>query len=396
MTSVAAGTLAARRARGAVACTFGVTGVLYGSWAARVPAIRHRLDLSDSELGLVLACIALGSVVAMPLAGAITHRVGSRRMMRVGITVACGANAIIALAPTLWTLALVAVAWGAAHGGTDVAMNAHGIAVERRYGRPILSGLHAAFSIGGLLGAGIGALSVAAGIDVRVHLAATSLLSFAVVSIWTRRLLPSDVDRTAGGGGRIPFVRPPRRLWALGALAFTAMLVEGSAADWSAVYLRDNLRATESAAALAFTGFAIAMTVGRLAGDRVVARFGPRLVVRASGVVGGAGFSIALLLAEPTAGLLGYFCLGAGVAVVVPIVYRASAHIPGLAPSVAMAGVFTTGYFGLIAGPAIVGGIAGLIGLRAALAIIAVLAAGMALLSGAVGDTVIASGAPEK
>ena len=368
-----------KQARGAVTAIFFLNGFIFGAWAARIPAVRDHVGLSDGELGIVLACAAVGSIVAMPIAGGRAARIGSRRATRVAFALVCLAAGVIALAPSLPVLCAVALFYGASMGSLDVSMNAHGVAVERRYGRAILASFHAAFSIGGLAGAALGALSAAVGLDVRVQLALVAAGSAAIGLTWSRRFLGSDAD--AMGRTEPVFVRPPRRLLALGALAFACLLIEGASADWSAVYLRDELGTTAAIAALGFTAFSITMTLGRVFGDRLVDRFGPEAIVRAGGGRAAGGFGLALVAAAPVPAVIGFACLGAGMSGVVPIVFRASGHVPGMAPGVGLAAVSTTGYLGFLIGPPTIGGLAELVGLPAALAVVVLLAAIVALLA---------------
>jgi MFS family permease len=368
-----------RQARGAVTAVFFLNGMIFGSWAARIPAVRDRVGLSDGELGIVLACGAIGSIIAMPIAGGRAARIGSRRATRVALGLMSIAAAVIALASSLPVLCALMFLLGAAMGSCDVTMNAHGVEVERQYGRAILAAFHAAFSIGGLAGGALGALAAAAGLDVRVHLALVGALSGVVGLIWSRRFLGGDAD--AIGHADPIFVRPPRRLLALGGLAFACLLLEGASADWSAVYLRDELGTAAGVAALAFTAFSITMTVGRLFGDRLVDRFGPQNIVRAGGALAAIGFGLGLAIAEPIAGIVGFACLGAGMSGVVPIVFRASGHVPGMAAGVGLAAVSSTGYLGFLVGPPTIGGIAELTGLPTALFVLVALAAIVALLA---------------
>ena len=236
--------------------------------------MRDRVGLSDGELGIVLACAAVGSILALPVAGGRAARIGSRRATRVAFALMCLASGVIALAPTLLALCLLAFFYGASMGSLDVTMNAHGVAVEGRYGRSILASFHAAFSIGGLAGGVIGAVAAGLGVDVRVQLAFVAVVSAAIGLTWSRRFLGGDAD--ALGSSEPIFVRPPRRLLALGALAFACLLIEGASADWSAVYLRDELGTTAAIAAIGFTAFSITMTLGRLFGDRLVDASVPR------------------------------------------------------------------------------------------------------------------------
>ena len=262
-----------KQARGAVTAIFFLNGLVFGEWAARIPAVRDRVGLSDGELGIVLACAAIGSILAMPIAGGRAARIGSRRATRVAFALMCLASGVIALAPSLAVLCALAFFYGASMGSLDVTMNAHGVAVERRYGRSILASFHAAFSIGGLAGGMIGALAAAVDLDVRVQLAIVAVASAAIGLTWSRRFLGADAD--AMGRTEPVFVRPPRRLLALGALAFACLLIEGASADWSAVYLRDELGTTAAIAAIGFTSFSITMTA------RARLRRSPRRSLRA-------------------------------------------------------------------------------------------------------------------
>jgi MFS family permease len=369
-----------RRARGAVTAIFLLNGLVYGSWAARIPAIRDRLDLSDGELGIALACIPIGSIIAMPLAGALAARAGSRRATRAAFALMCAITAVVALAPSLVALGALLLVFGIGMGSLDVAMNVHGVTVERAYGKPIFSGFHAAFSFGGLAGAALGALAARADVDVRVHLALVGGLCAAVGLTWSRRFLPGSADAVAEHDPI--FVKPPRKVWALGALAFACLLIEGASADWSGVYIRDELGATAAYAALGFTAFSVTMTLGRLIGDGLVARIGSVRLVRFGGAIAGVGFGLALAVQAPPEALFGFACLGAGMSSVIPIVFRAAGHVPGIASSVSLSAVSSIGYLGFVAGPPAIGGIAELVGLPNSLVILVGLAALVALLAG--------------
>jgi MFS family permease len=368
-----------RQARGAVTAVFFLNGLVFGSWAARIPAVRDHVGLSDGELGIALACGAIGSIIALPIAGGRAARIGSRRATRVALALLCAITAVVALAPSLPALCALMLGFGAAMGALDVSMNAHGVAVERSYGRAILASFHAAFSLGGLAGGALGALAAAAGLDVRAHLAIVAAATAAVGMTWSRRFLGSDAD--AIGHADPVFVRPPRRLLALGALAFACLLIEGASADWSGVYLRDELGTTAAIAALGFTAFSVTMTAGRLVGDRLVDRFGPQTIVRGGGAIAAAGFGLALLASHPAAAIGGFACLGAGMSGVVPIVFRASGHVRGMPAGIGLAAVSSTGYLGFLVGPPTIGGIAELVGLPSALIVLVVLASIVALLA---------------
>ena len=360
-----------RAARGAVTAVFFLNGFLFGSLVARMPAIRDHAGVTNGELGLALACVAVGAVVAMPIAGALAARHGSRGATRGALALACLALLPPVLAPSLPALAAAFLVMGVAMGSLDVTMNAHGVAVERRYRRPILSGFHAAFSFGGLAGAATAATAAAAAFDLQLHVALVAAACLVVGLGWSRRFLPGSED--ASGAEHPMLARPPRRLWALGAVAFSCLLVEGAAADWSAIYVRDELDTGAGTAASAFVAFSLTMAVGRLLGDRLVERFGPVALLRGGGVLAAVGFGTGLAAGAVPAALVGFAALGAGMAAVIPVVFRAASSTPGIAPGMALAAVSSTGYLGFVAGPAIIGSLAEGIGLPAALVLLVVL-----------------------
>lgn len=373
-------------ARAALTVVFGINGLLYGVWAARLPAIGDRLDLSAGEIGIALGFIAAGALVAMPLAGRAASRFGSRPATRVALAALCGASALAPTAPSLALLCAACVLLGASGGSLDVVMNAHGVAVERQGDRPILSSFHAAFSLGGLVGALLGAGGAAAGIDVRVQLAVLSAAALLVGLVVTRALLPATADATGAPIRRrqaraAGHTRPPldRRLTILGVLAFCCLLSEGAAADWSAVYLDRDLAASAATAGLAYAAFSVTMVAGRLAGDALTVRYGPAALVRRGALVSAAGLGAALIAGDSIAALAGFACLGAGLSIVIPQVFRAAAAGRDSGP--ALARVSTLGYLGFLAGPPLIGALAEVTSLPAALAVLPLLGLVMAVMA---------------
>ncbi|QXJ19874.1 MFS transporter [Actinomadura graeca] len=379
-----------RAARRAVTAVFLLNGAVFAAWVPRIPEVKSALGLGDAALGAALAGPALGSIGAMAVTGALVARYGSRPVTRAALTAFCVPPVLIGLAGSWAALFAVLTAWGAAVGCLDVAMNSAGMAVQERYGRPIMSGLHASFSGGALLGAAGGAAAAHLGVPVAWHLGVTAAAALAAGLAATRALLPAGADAQAGGPA---FARPTRPLLLLSALAFAALLSEGAAGDWSAVYLRDVLDAGPGAAGAGYMAFAVTMTAGRLAGDRLVTRFGPVRVVRVLAAVAAAGFGAGLLAGHPVPALAGLAALGLGLACVVPVVFTAAAHAGG-APGPAIAAVSTCGYLGFIAGPPLIGAAAEAAGLAAALGIVAALAALVAAAAGAVGPAAAVTAPP--
>ncbi|WP_157535116.1 MFS transporter [Nocardia inohanensis] len=261
----------------------------------------------------------------------------------------------------------------------DVAMNAHGVLVEKVSGRSLLSGIHAYFSMGLIGGSLAGALAERLGVSLVAHFWVVALLAIAAAVARSGRLLPAAADgpadaNAAPAAGR----RWPVRLLVLGLLAFAVALVEGAANDWSAVYLRDETHAGGTTAAVGFAIFAAGMTLGRLAGDRLVARFGRVRPFLAGTVTAGVGFGAALLLGGTVPALIGLALLGFGISYTLPLTFAASGDIPGIPVARAIANVSILGYCGFFTGPVLIGFLAHHWGLSAGLAVpvaIALLAA---------------------
>ncbi len=391
-----------RRARLGVALTFLVTGVVFGTWATRLPAIKQALELNEGGLGIALMGLDAGAVVGLQLGGALVPRFGSRAALRVALPGYVAALAGPALAGDLATLTLALFTLAAVNSVVDVAMNAHGVVVEHGLGRPAMSGFHAMYSLGGTAGAAVGALAAAAGLGRTPHLLLVAVAGVAVAVWATGLLLPSRAD-TAVPGGRSGRCRTTlvtalvggwsSRILALGALGFCLLLAEGSAYDWAAVYLRDGVGATAGIAAAGVAAFSAAMTAGRLAGDRVAARLGPVTAFRSGTLLAGASFGAALLVGTPAAGLVGLGLFGAGLSLTFPLAISAAGHLDGRA-AVAVARVSTLGYLGAFAGPGLIGVLAGPFSLAAALAVPAVLVAGTALAAPAVAPPSAATALP--
>jgi predicted MFS family arabinose efflux permease len=369
-----------RAARLAVAVTFVALGVGGGSWATRIPAVQHRLGLSAAELGIALFGLGFGSLLSMPVAGLLIARHGSRPVLRATALLFAVSIALPPLAWNLPSLWLALTVFGATQGALDVAMNAHGVAVEHAYGRPILSSFHAAFSGGALLGAALGALAAGIGVDARVHLAVIAGLVLVSALASARLLLSADEDR--GASGQRLTLRVPRQLVAVGIVAFLCLLAEGAASDWSAVYLAGPLHASPDVAAAGFAGFAAAMMLGRIAGDRLVTALGELVLVRAGALLAAGGMALGLIGGSAPIAIIAFACLGAGLAGVVPVVFRAAATHPDVPAGIGLAAISTAGYTGFLLGPPVIGALASVTTLPRALGAIVVATGAIAALAG--------------
>ena len=347
---------------------FLVSGIGMAAWAPMVPYAKARLGLDDTALGLVLLAFGGGSMVAMPLVGWLTQRYGSRRVIGVGGLLLCLALPLLALASSAAALATTLCGFGVALGAVDVAMNAHAVEVERRAGRPMMSGFHGLFSIGGLSGALGMSMLLASGMSL---LAAASLvallLAMVVMTQWSGLL---DEIHEPAATTRV-FVMPRGIVLVLGLLCFISFLAEGAMLDWSAVFLREFRGFDAATAGIGYAGFSVAMALVRLVGDRVVARIGPVLTVRLGASAAAAGFLLAALVAWPPATLVGFVLVGLGAANIVPVMFGAAGRLPGVSPGISLATVTMLGYAGLLSGPALIGFLAQASSLPTALAAVA-------------------------
>jgi fucose permease len=368
------------RARLAVSTLFFVNGVVLASWVPHIPAVKQRHGIGDASLGLVLLAMAAGSVVALPVAGWLVARLGSRIVASGAAIAFCVALPLPVVSPNVALVSLSLVLLGAVNATLDVSMNAQAVEVEQRYGRTIMSSFHGLFSLGGVAGAAAAGLAMFAGVDDRGHVLVAAAITVLVVLAVLPALGPSVVRerRTAGP----LFVRPDRALVGLGVLAFLGLLAEGAMGDWSAVYLRDALGSTAATAASGYAAFSFAMAAGRFGGDQLVSRFGPESVLRMSGVIAASGLGVGLLIGEPRLAIMGFALVGVGISNVIPLVFGLTAKVKGIEPGPALAAVATAGYFGFLAGPPLIGLVAEAAGLPAALGIVsacgALIAAGPA------------------
>jgi MFS family permease len=372
---------ALRASRFAVLAVFFVNGVVIGSWVVRIPAIKERLDLSDGLLGVALLGAAAGALVAMPIVGALVSRFGSRRVVGAAAFALSVSLLMPALAPSLLLLVPAIVMLGAANGGLDVAMNAQAVAVERRYGCPIMSSFHAAWSFGGLGGATLGGILASRGVAPLPHFSALAIVAAIAFVVAYGSLLPSHAD--ASDEGTPAFARPTRALLGLGVISFCVLLGEGAMGDWSAVYLDDTLKTGPGFAAAGYAAFSLSMAFGRLFGDRFTERLGPATLVRSCGALAAVGLGVALAAAQPLVALAGFACAGAGFSVIFPTALSAAGRT-GAPTGPALAALTTAAYTGFLVGPPFIGFLSELTGLGYALYLVVALSAAVVILAGAV------------
>jgi fucose permease len=388
MTGPVPPTRADRRARGAVMALFAVNGATYNSLVPRFPALRDGLGLSNTELGTAIAAFPGAALLVGVAAGPLVARFGSGRVAASVSLVGAAVLPLVALAPGWWALVAALFGLGITDAWTDAAMNAHGLLVQERYGRSIINGLHATWSIAAV-GAGlVGAAAAGLGVPVVVHLAVVGAVLVVTSALAWRVVLPPEHPsgpRAPGHGlrGVLTSWRVVAPLLAIAGLMVCSGAVEDSSASWGAVYLRDDLGAGAFVAGLPFVAFQTTMTLGRLAGDRVVDRVGAVAVARTGALVAAVALGTALLLAHPVAAIVGWALAGLGVATLFPLAFAAAGAVPGVRAGDGIAVVGFLARLGFLATPPIIGAIADASSVGTGLLVVPVAALGAAVLAGA-------------
>jgi len=378
-----------RQIRVSLTAIFASTGFFVGSWASRIPAVKSEFHLSPARLGLLLACMTLGAVAGSPLAGYASARFGSRPLLRVAAPIASLAFAGIALAPSIPLLAGAMFLSGAANGHVQVSMNAQAIALEGRYRRTILSTMHGGFSVGMMAGALVAALVAHFNISYRAHLLVVAAVLLAIALTIGFFLIETD-----------PAPRTHRRRLRLSlplaviiAVAFFELFCEGTASSWSSVYMHDSIGASSAIAALTFGLYSLTMTVGRLWGDRLVLRMGVGGLVRAGGLLALCGMGLALAVRSPLIVLIGFALFGLGLSCQAPTLFRAAGQLP-LPEGQGLAAVMAAAWPAFLLVAPVIGGLASITSLRAALLVSLGAAGAMVVLSGGLGRLAPAPLAP--
>ncbi|RKW46639.1 MAG: MFS transporter [Lautropia sp.] len=332
---------------------FLLAGFSAAAWASLVPVAKAATGVNEGQLGLVLLCLGIGSLLAMPVSGVVSTRHGCRKVLMVCGVALCACLPLLASVQNVFTLAAALFFFGAMIGTFDCVMNIQAVIVERDSKRPLMSGFHGFFSLGGLLGAATTSTIMDLGVSPFATVSAIALAGVLLLMLIRRHVLP--YGNPAEGP---PFALPRGEVLFLGMLCMTVFLVEGSMMDWSAVMLTENHGMPVAQAGYGFAAFSLTMTFGRLTGDRIVARVGRRSVVTVGGLLAMGGILLATLVPLWQAALLGYAMVGLGCSNIVPVLFTAVGRQTSMPQSVAVPAMSTLGYAGVLAGPAAIGFIA--------------------------------------
>ncbi|GLY38462.1 MFS transporter [Amycolatopsis sp. NBRC 101858] len=350
-----------RAARFATFMFFGLNGFAMGMWVVHIPNVERAAGISHSTLGALLLVLGGAAFAGMQISGPLVDRLGHRRLVPAAGVLLGLALLAPGFANSWWTLGLSLILFGFGNGAIDVGMNSHAVVVERAYPRPIMAAFHAMWSIGGAFAAVIGAATLGAGVPTGVTLTGTGLLCVALSLTAARFLMePSDAPVVSESPAEAAPARrrtPGRVVWLLGLLALALMLSEGVANDWAALHMEKVLGTSSSTAALAYGAFAVAMTTGRFLTDRVAAWAGPAAIVRWGATLAAVGLTTAAAAPWVPLSLVGWAVFGLGLSGGVPQLFTAAGNLDTRASGALMARVVGLGYVGLLAGPALIGGL---------------------------------------
>ncbi len=345
----------------AVGLVFALNALLFAFWITRIPEVKRALELSDGRLGFALFFIPVGALLAMLSVSAFVHRFGVGR-----ITIICAILFIAGillpfLSTSFWMLAGSLFVVGFTSGALDISMNAVASVLEKEYKTDIMSTCHGFFSLGGMVGAGIGSLLIALDVDALPQMLVGMAMMLVLLLMYVRPAIVPVTEADSVGGSH--FALPGRALIGLAIIAFCSMQGEGGVADWSAVFMEQVATAEDYMWGLGFTGFSMSMTIIRFAGDTIVSRMGARRVIVLASIV----VMLGLLLVLPGyawLSIVGFTISGIGYALLVPVVFSEAGRQPGISASRGIAAVATVAYFGFLVGPVLIGGIAEAFGLK--------------------------------
>ena len=364
------------RMRWASRSQFFASGFIFATWGVHIPTVKGHYGVTEAELGLAMLAAGVGALMGLTQASRWIGRYGARTTAGV-----CGAVYALLLAglvvmPDYAALLGLLAAFGIVTSVFDVAINTEAAELELRNGHPLMSGMHGMFSLGGMAGAVTGSAALAAGMAPQSHLMLVAIAMALAIVASAQWMLPKEA--TASAAGNEDFRLPRGALVILGMLAALGLIAEGAIYDWSVLYLKQELGSPQQQAALAYASFSAAMAATRFGGDAMRARFAPAVLLRGSALLAAASMTLVLLTDAPWLALVGFAGVGAGFANVVPILFAASARVPGVEPARGIAAVSAAAYLGFMAGPPMIGFLAELSSLTAALYVVVTFAVGLA------------------
>jgi len=350
----------------AVSTFFFVNGFLYANWTARLPELQRFYELNNAQLGTVLFCIALGSMVSMPFAGWLASRFGSDKIVKIVAILFCISIPTVVFSQNEWFIRLSFFFLGAASGSMDVTMNGQAVLVERLWGKIIFSSFHAIFSIGMALGAATGGLFSSFEVSLQTHLIIIGLLGIPPILWASTKLIRDHIHEAVASSNNVKTDNflAFKTILPFGIIAFCCMTGEGAMVDWSAIFMNTVVRQSEAISAWAFGIFGVSMTIGRIFGDYFTLKLGKRKLMLLDAFLAILGLGIALFFASVWSTFLGFFLVGLGLSTIVPIIFSSAGNLKNISPSAGISMATSIGYTGFFIGPPAIGFLAETFGLR--------------------------------
>lgn len=364
--------------RTALGSMFFFIGLCFSSWAARIPDIQSKFQLSEGQLGTLLLFLPLGSMIGLPIAGWSVHKYGSRKVILIGSFAYAMTLPLIGLSPNTYLLVPVLILFGTLGNIMNISLNTQALDLEHQMGKSILASFHGLWSMAGFTGAGLGAGLIFFNFSPTGHFSVVMTISFVIV-ILSQKFLVKEKKATAEGG--LVLRKPDDLLLRIGLIAFLGMMCEGCMFDWSGVYFKKIIEADPSLVALGYVAFMGAMAGGRFVTDKIVARFGRVAVLQVSGGLIFFGLILSVLIPTVYVAAFGFLLVGLGVASIIPVSYGIAGRSKLYAPSVALALVSTISFFGFLIGPPLIGFVAELFSLPISFGMIAINGLGIVLLA---------------
>jgi MFS family permease len=350
-------------------------GIVFASWASRIPDIKEALNLSTASLGAVLFAIPMGQLTAMAMSGYLVSKYGSKRMLTIGAIFYPLALWHVGTVTSLWHLAIGLYLFGISSNVCNISVNTQGIGVERVYGRSIMASFHGLWSLAGFTGGLISTLMVGLSISPFWHFGMVFGFALLVNLTMGPSLLPRDAVNTKKSKEKGPiFTMPDKFILTLGIIVFGSMICEGTMFDWSSIYFEEVIKPSKDLIRLGYIAFMGAMATGRFTADKLVTRFGVTRIIQVSGAVITTGLLIAVIFPHLITATLGFMLVGFGTSSIVPLSYGMAGKSKKMLPGIALATVSTLGFFGFLIGPPIIGMIAHASSMRVALTVIATIA----------------------
>ena len=354
----------------AVGSVFFLYGLCFASWASRIPSIQQSIGLSDAQLGLVLISLPVGLMISLPLAGWLTAKAGSRKIVIIATVLYSLALVSLGLSQNVYQLVSGLFIFGLSGNMLNISINTQAVGVEALYKRSIMASFHGLWSLAGFVGAAIGTFMMGRGIFPYQHFILILIIAVTILLLSNRNMLKEDAQQDSN---QPLFARPDKSLINLGIIAFCSMICEGAMFDWSGVYFKKVVVADEAWLGAGYTAFMSTMAFGRFFADWATVRFGIKRILQYSGLLTASGLLISVLFPTLATAIIGFLLVGFGVSSVVPLVYSAAGRSKVLSPGVALAAVSTIGFLGFLCGPPIIGLVAGATSLRISFSIIAVM-----------------------